>query len=86
MELSLADILQFIGGGSMITLALSVLKVVRDSRDELRDLRKDLGRTDSNSGLIARVNRIEDEQRSLRDWCVRKGYDTRTPPESKMPL
>lgn len=85
-KFSILDIMQFVGGGSMLTLAVAVFKYVRGEREgrialthEIRELRKDLGHVDTPvaTGLAARVVKIEAELQSIRDWAVREGYDGR---------
>lgn len=78
-QITLSDIMQWIGGGSVITLALATLKAVQNTLQEVKDLRRDLGHTDpaAPTGLAARVIRIEDKYQTLRDWAIREGFDER---------
>lgn len=67
-HVTVSDIFQYFGGGSLLALAIATFKFVRDSRDTLRDLARDAAERRQ------RVERIEADLQQLRDWAVREGF------------
>lgn len=62
------DIFQYFGGGSLLALAIATFKFVRDSRDTLRDLARDAAERRES------VAELKTELKQLRDWAVREGF------------
>jgi len=72
-----APVMQWVGGGTIISIAIATLKVLRDSRDELRDLRREIGRLEPPTGLFSRVGKNEEEIQQIWELMIHHGLDQR---------